>query len=377
VSSSSSTASTFCSNFLQLKDTWKIAKKIPWQGPCGVEMTFLRDIGRYVGEDDASWDSRIWSASERAAQEGGEFHTIMNMWGLFKNQSNKKKIVPSFSVASDPGCAEISSKRFLGWSEVEQWTKFVRIAASLVGCVPRILDCPSSSGMGHIHVGKITDEEVTWMMRDMMMRPYLSWNFLPSKYSGWGSAEPLVKWFILKPLLRKIVKKRVLDDSDVPKYKNEIRSVRSHDSIIYDVFNRRANVEEKNAFLPVVKHYFIRWSEFYKTVEFRGFEAALNDDEQEEHFAFVHAYIRYVRQKMKDGIPPGDIEFTNTKEAIHFLSSFGIYDACDEFMNFIEELGLPMERYQHYPIDNLATWWGSGTKDRLNLRGFNKVYSMG
>lgn len=301
-----------------------LTKKVPWVFPAGIELTWLPKnyevLHKKQGEE---WNGPLQSQLNRDARS-------------FNNIARKLELELEH-VHNDCGhCVEAPTTILKSWSVFKTtYNNASKIAASL-NLVPN-LDY-AVSGMGHIHVGGLTNREKLWALKDMANRPYVSWALVHP--SDDINARPLALQVVRN--FDRSVPSSWWEDRCVPKNPKPFASY------------------EDDLNLPFWKNFIFR-TNANVTVEWRAFDAPTNWDEQVRQMALVQAYFAYVRRGAEGDYPTVKFYHDREEQPKEWLKSWTLDQAAQGWKMFIEMLGLPIEEYEYWIDQNMTPRfeWGN------------------
>lgn len=297
----------------------------------GVELTWLHPD-----------QERMYARSPNGAESACEYDLISGIACLFRYRAHKKKI-PFYKIGTDDHCIEAPTPIAKNWRELEAFYIRANELAKEFDLVPLLNNV--SSGGGHVHVGV---EDNLWQLaiaRDMCNRPYISWAFL----------DPVdnitARWqgtFLLEC--------GVSLTSRTIKAAKEGKLIRKKDRYYgYYVYENPALWLAPIDKIPVNNLKDLRLGTEVAVrkncghLEFRCFAAANNWQEQEEHVAFVLAYVNWIKKEL-DAKRIAEVQVLKKRD----LKAFTYKRCVQEFKELIEKIGLPWERYEHYTTEYLA-----------------------
>ena len=293
-----------------------LIKATPWVTRIGHEMTFLPTIKISINEKNTV------------------LSTILNSTYLvYKKKLEKLRIkydkllqikkIKHHKCYIDNHVVEITSEPIKSWTAFINWNKEIRKLAKQVNLTPEV-DWVGG-GMGHHHIDYQEPAVLDNLFRIVAARPYLAWIFVHP--SDKINAISLASWFV-------DIKSKHSWFEKSPLYFSP-----SSFNYIYP--------EGKGQVISVRDNY------HYKTIEWRGFDAAVDMKMQVEHTAFLQALVKYAQDtattKKRTGL------FKSVKVAKKLLNDYATdFDKCaEDFYKLIKVLGLPKERYERYVETNL------------------------
>ncbi len=234
--------------------------------------------------------------------------------------------IPYNACYQDSEAIEVTSAPLESWKEFIAWNKSVRSAASKVKWTPEIDWL--GGGMGHHHIDFQPPAVLDNLFRIVAERPYLAWVFVHP--SDKKNAVSLASWYI-----------------DLCEMKNHPWWASSN-SLAFrsDVFKNKYPLGRGNV-LTIRNH--------GNTIEWRGFDAAVDMKMQVEHTAFLQALVGYAKRTAKT-VKRAKLFTSNAeaKEVLHVHASS--FKRCEKgFYELLKILGLPKSRYESYVETNLIT----------------------
>ena len=320
------------------------AKKIPFQFPIGIELTFVVD-------------PKKWGKYKRIPADCDQidYETIANYMRMFSRIP--QKIV--CRIGEDVGVVEIPTRVLKSWEEVIETYNLIAGEAARFGLIPRV-DW-EGGGDGHIHVSGATHKERMWLYRDWMDRPYLNWAFIHPCDDD--NAETYLHW--LKHFFNSRSGATWRPD---PKGK-EMRQVcgilppeesAKQNGRTIGYFNQRGNwvypkmlsSSEKmpdsfnTQHVPCSKMAGICWRGEKKTDEWRLFWTPNDLQEQLSHVALVQAYMGYARKMVAKGDWP-KFAINSASDAEERLKYWkDLKKSQRAFGDFLEMIGLDPADYK-------------------------------
>jgi hypothetical protein len=224
----------------------------------------------------------------------------------------------------DDHVIEVSSKPIKSWTSFISWNKKIRALAKQVNLTPEV-DWVGG-GMGHHHIDYQEPAVLDNLFRIVAARPYLGWIFVHP--SDKKNAVSLASWFI---------------DLKTKRYWYEQGNLYFGSSVHEHIYpSGRGNVLS-------VRPDYLRC----KTIEWRGFDSAVDMKMQIEHTAFLQALVKHAQDTAT--VEKKTQLFKSVKVAKKLLDDYASdFDKCaKDFYEFIEVLGLSKERYERYVETNL------------------------
>ena len=290
-----------------------LIKSTPWVTRIGHEMTFLPayNFTNFIKKKISNGEHNLYY--ERKQHKAYiEYNKLLK-----DNKVKYDKYYKDFHVI------EIASEPIKSWTIFINWNKKIRTLAKKVNLTPDI-DWVGG-GMGHHHIDYQEPAVLDNLFRIVAARPYLAWIFIHP--SDKKNAISLASWFIDVNTKCEWYERSPLCFITY-KYNN-----------IYPL--GRGNVLS------------IRCSFYNKTIEWRGFDAAVDMKTQVEHTAFLQALVKHAQDT--SSVKKKTRLFKSVKAAKKLLDDYATnFDKCaEDFYEFIEILGLPKERYERYVDTNL------------------------
>jgi hypothetical protein len=251
---------------------------VPWQFKAGVETTWCinkKKLGKHY---------------RKGGRDYPDHGAVAGYMQLYSNIPRRMVT----RVGRDPGVVEIPTKPMTSWAEFKQIYETIRGECERFKLIPRYED--EAGGDNHIHVSGLTEGERSYLYRDMMRRPYVSWAF--SHPNDDINSKTLLYWRANQNWER-----------DYPRTKS------------YAVVHR------------------------VSTEEFRLFWTPNTWDEQVEQMALVQAYLGKIRKEVAAGHQA--LAYPNEEEARKILASYKkSFARCErEFRDFIKWIGLETPHY--------------------------------
>lgn len=263
------------------------------------------------------WDGE-WVNNTRSSPHGTVIESIS---AIVDNDPKLKPLI--WNVGTDPGCVEIPSAPLTNWKNLRSFYMQIDQICADHGFTAN----DNAIGTGsHIHVEHKNDKELqAKIFRDMYYRPYVMWAFANPQDDQNCNALATGKF------------PRWVTDSYDRRYYGEYNY-----SLEYSGYALRMQDE---------------------TVEFRLFDMTWNWEEQEEHMAYVQAYIAWIKSDAY--VIPKPLKVSRFNE-------IPLATAKRWFKKHIETLGLPWERYRKYVgyIEGRYQWKTLG-----NTRNGGKVHA--
>lgn len=211
----------------------------------------------------------------------------------------------------DCGAIEVTSFPSKSWKEHLNFNQVIRTAAEKCKLVPQTDWCPGGGGHHHIDMGTLA--QVDNLFRIVAARPYLAWMFLHPEDAKNGLT--LNTWFA------------------------------AHNS--YDYENEYCYwVGDLKGMYPAGRGSCITYR--CGTNEWRAFDSAVDMEMQIEHTAFIQALVGFSKKTATKA--KRSQLFSSVAEAITLRTEYATdFDKCaKEFLEFIELIGLPKNRYEKY-----------------------------
>lgn len=280
---------------------------VKWNSKAGVEFTrvhatdgdhepYLCDKdGKHVWKDDRRYSYYDYR-TERDLLPTRVIPTSTVMESLntqITNTPELKNLI--WNIGTDPHCVEIPSAPLKSWKLLKRFYDQVNALCAAENYTSN----GNAIGTGsHIHVEHKSNRRLQLkVIRDQYYRPYIAWAF--SHPDDTMNAEPLAY-------------------EDYPHFYNEEPSWFCSSTMrLSDIPYGQVNIKDE-------------------TLEFRVFDMTDNWEEQEEHMAYVQAYMNWIKSKEYHEPKP----FKDT--------SISLEDAIEGFKKHIKELGLPWSRYFKY-----------------------------
>lgn len=309
-----------------------LIQKVPFKFQTGVEMTWQPP--NYEQLSKTTVPGRWWEESAL----GSAMHELSNTFEIHAELA----MLPKHNIHSDCcHCVEYSTPVLKSWDDLEMCYKGASKIAKGMGLVPSIEY--ATTGMGHIHVGGLSDREKVWAMRDIVCRPYLSWALVHP--SDDINAMPV---------------------SDHLKANTHPRSGKLVNRKEYWwAQNFEAGRNSYTARLPRWKDYALRHAWGYDTMEWRAFDAPQDWNEQVRQMALVQRYFDYVRQNADK--PLIKLPFARNKPAIREWERGWTFDrAAGEYRQFIKDMDLPVKQYDYWIDQNMQPRFEWGVRFRTD-----------
>jgi hypothetical protein len=287
--------------FRSLEDP--LAKKVEWVTKIGHELTFLpkrrftNDVRRRVANTDADIPL-VYDDHQNALLL--RMHNNINYHDIYVDR-----------VYSDDAVIEVVSHPTKSWIEFLTWNENVRDIAKKIGLVPEV-DWVGG-GMGHHHLDWMSAKVRDSLFRLVAGRPYLGWLFVHP--SDKINAVSIASWFI---------------DIEQNNYGLHFDTDSCNSCKSYP-YGRGQVLTCRD-----------------QTIEWRGFDSAIDMEMQVEHTAFIQALVGYAKKIARPRASTSKL-FSSVREAETLLLNYTNVDKCTaNFFELLKLLGLPKKRYERY-----------------------------
>jgi len=290
-----------------------LIKSTPWVTKIGHEMTFLLD-----DKFTALTKRKISNGDYCPVYNRKQFQALSKYRFLLKDNN-----VMYDKCYTDDHVIEVTSEPIKSWTTFINWNKKIRKLAENADLTPEV-DWVGG-GMGHHHIDFQEPEILDNLFRIVAARPYLAWIFVHP--SDKKNAVSLASWFL--------------------EYKTDIPWYMSGD-LYFSASSYNCIYPEGRGNVISVRNIYL-----HPTIEWRGFDAAIDMEMQVEHTAFLQALVKYAQDTAT--LAKKAKLFKSKKAALKVLTDYATnFDKCvNDFYEFIEVLGLPKERYERYVETNL------------------------
>jgi hypothetical protein len=293
-----------------------LIKQVKWVTSIGHELTFLPTKEFSVRTQKAVFN--IGTCDDDYYEEVERCVDVIRA----KTRSGRIK---RNDVHNDCGCIEISSEPLKNWKTFESWNNRVRKIAYTNGMTHKL--SWNAGGMGHHHIDMQKDEVVDNLFKIVAARPYLSWMFVDPEDTK--NCQTIASWYLHRHLM-----------------------TNSFFGICDSYFDPRIG---GNHSWPAGRG--VSLSHRGDTIEWRAFDSAEDMTMQIEHTAFLQALVAYAQKTASlQYVQTYDTLhlFKNVTEAKKLLKKYQDPELCaKEFLEFIELIGLPKDRYERYIDMNL------------------------
>src|SRR5271165_5671492 len=147
---------------------------VPWLFKAGVETTWCADsknLGKYYKPDGSEYPGT----------------NITSQYMRYYSNIPRSMVT---RIGVDPGVVEIPTVPMTSWKQFKKIYETISSECRRFNLVPRFDN--EAGGDGHIHASGLTDEERTYLYRDALRRPYLSWAFIHPNDNT--NAQTLLRW---------------------------------------------------------------------------------------------------------------------------------------------------------------------------------------
>lgn len=290
-----------------------LIKSTPWVTKIGHEMTFL-----FNDKFTALTKRKISNGDYCPVYNRKQFQALSKYRFLLKDNN-----VVYDRCYTDDHVIEVTSKPIKSWTTFINWNKKIRKFAENANLTPEV-DWVGG-GMGHHHIDFQEPKVLDNLFRIVAARPYLAWIFVHP--SDKQNAISIASWFI--------------------NYKTKW--------FWYEYSGLYFSTSAYNDRYPSGRGPVMTVRDNYcnKTIEWRGFDAAVDMEMQVEHTAFLQALVKHAQDTAT--VEKKTQLFKSVKAAKKLLDDYATnFDKCaNDFYEFIEVLGLPKERYERYVETNL------------------------
>lgn len=292
-----------------------LIKQVKWVTKIGHELTFL-PTHRFSKITKA----HVFSEHDMDSSYSDQYWDIVDICVSKMRQKTYASNIEHDSIHNDCGCIEISSRPLESWGSFVKWNSDVRNIAYENKMTHKLNW--NAGGMGHHHMDQLNSAVTDRLFRVVAQHPYLAWMFVDPEDTK--NCKTIAKWYL--------------------------------------EYHRH---EQEGYFVPCASGAYdypsgrcvcLSFRDWYDTIEWRAFDSAEDMQMQIEHTAFLQALVGYAiktatnKTSREYNMPM----FKNAAAARRILKKYQDPDLCaKEFLEFIELIGLPKDRYERYIDMNL------------------------